>query len=245
LFGLGVGIAVGFLGAKYLYWGSENGWMSVRFQKICWFALVILTFGIANTFGGNGYLAAFAFGITSGNMLKKREMKEVHEYANAENSFLMLATYIVFGMVMLPRTLGSISVPIILYALLSLTLVRMIPVAISMIGARLRITSVLYMGWFGPRGIATILYILTIIGQRDIAGNSTIYDVAVLTVGLSLILHGITAWPLSNLYGKRMDTLDESGDADREMQAVPEMTTRGGKNLTANPSPGLLQGTGT
>jgi NhaP-type Na+/H+ or K+/H+ antiporter len=234
VFGVLVGLVTGYLGAKYIHWGKQSGWMSTRFLKICWLALIILTFALAEWIGGNGYIASFVFGITSGNVIGNLEEEPVLEFADAETSLLMLATYVIFGMVMLTEALDSITLPVVIFALLSLTVVRMLPVAISMIGTRLRAVSVLYMGWFGPRGIATILYVITVIGGENIAGRNTIYDVAILTVALSLILHGITAWPLSEWYGKRMADLDRIGKADAEMTEVPEMSTRAGRRETGD-----------
>ncbi len=229
VFGVLVGLLTGYLGAKYIYWGKQSGWMSTRFLKICWLALIILTYTAAEFIGGNGYIASFVFGITSGNVIGKMEEEPLQEFAAAENSLLMLATYVIFGMVMLTKALENLNLTVVMFALLSLTVVRMLPVAISMIGTKLRAISVLYMGWFGPRGIATILYVITVIGREDITGNNLIYDIAIITVALSLILQGSTAWPLSEWYGKRIAQLDKKGEADAEMVSVPEMPTRAGR----------------
>ena len=226
VFGILAGVATGYLAARYIHWGLESGWMSDRFRKICWLALVILTFWVAEQFNGNGYIAAFCFGITSGNTLSKRESESLYQYAEVENALLMLVTYIIFGMVMLPRALEYIDLTIVLYAVLSLTVVRMLPVAISMLGAKLRGTTILFLGWFGPRGIASILYVLTVLGTDDIAGRETIYAVAMITVFFSVMAHGISAAPLANWYGERMVKLDEKGLADAETASVPEMPTR-------------------
>jgi NhaP-type Na+/H+ or K+/H+ antiporter len=102
----------------------------------------------------------------------------------------------------------------------------MIPVAISLLGAKLRPVSVLFMGWFGPRGIASILYILTVFAAEDLFGKETIYTVAMITIFMSVLAHGITAAPLSDWYGKRIAELDKKGEAESEMKPVPEMPTR-------------------
>ncbi len=229
VFGILVGLLTGYLGANYIHWGKRSGWMSDRFLKLCWLALIILTFVAAEFIGGNGLIASFVFGITSGNVVGKPEEESLQEFAAVENSLLMLATYVIFGMVMLPKAFENINLTVVMFALLSLTVVRMLPVAISMIGTKLRAISVLYMGWFGPRGIATILYAITVIGHGDITGTNTIYDVAIITVALSLILQGATAWPLSELYGARIAQLDKKGEAEAEMMDVPEMPTRAGR----------------
>jgi NhaP-type Na+/H+ or K+/H+ antiporter len=224
--GLLVGAGIGYAGACYIRWGKWSGWMSSRFRKICWLALVLLTYGLAERLGGNGYVAAFCFGITSGNVIGRQEEETLYRFTEVENSLLMLITYVLFGMVMLPPALGRINPVVVLYAALSLTVVRMLPVAISMIGARLRPLTVLYMGWFGPRGIATILYVLIVIDAEAIAAGQIIYDVAVLTVFASVILHGLSAAPLSAWYGKWVAKQDAQGAANAEMAPVPEAPTR-------------------
>jgi NhaP-type Na+/H+ or K+/H+ antiporter len=224
--GLLVGATIGYIGARYIRWGQESGWMSSRFQKIGWLALVLLTYGLAERFGGNGSIAAFSFGITSGNVIGQREEETLYRFAEVENSLLMLVTYALFGMVMLVPALGRINLTVLLYAALSLTVVRMLPVAVSMIGTRLRLPTVLYMGWFGPRGIATILYALLVIDVDEIAAGQIIYDVAMITVFVSVILHGLSAAPLSEWYSKWMARQVAQGAAGAEMAPVPEMPTR-------------------
>jgi NhaP-type Na+/H+ or K+/H+ antiporter len=103
----------------------------------------------------------------------------------------------------------------------------MLPVAISLLGTKLRAVSVLFVGWFGPRGIASILYVLTVVAAEDLFGRDTIYTVVMVTIFLSVLAHGMTAAPLSDRYGKRIAQLDKRGAADSEMRPVPEMPTRG------------------
>jgi NhaP-type Na+/H+ or K+/H+ antiporter len=162
-FGILAGLVMGYLGARYIRWGRESGWMSSKFQKLGWLALVLLSYGMAELIGGNGFIAAFVFGITSGNTLRHDEGESLYAYAEVENSLMILLTFVIFGMVMLAPALKHIDLTVVLYALLSLTAVRMIPVAISLLDARLKPVTVLFLGWFGPRGIASILYVLTVL----------------------------------------------------------------------------------
>jgi NhaP-type Na+/H+ or K+/H+ antiporter len=140
----------------------------------------------------------------------------------------MLMTYVLFGMVMLPPVIEVLNLTIVFYALLSLTVIRMLPVAISLLGTKLRPVSVLFIGWFGPRGIASILYVLTVVAAEDLTGRGAIYSVVMITIFMSVLAHGITAAPLSDWYGKRIAELDKKGAADSEMRPVPEMPTRAG-----------------
>jgi NhaP-type Na+/H+ or K+/H+ antiporter len=226
ILGVLTGVGIGYLGAQYIRWGKKSGWMSSRFQKIGWLALVLLTYVLAERLGGNGFVAAFCFGLTSGNLFGRQEEEPLYRFADVENSLLMLITYVLFGMVVLVPALERINPVVLLYAALSLTVVRMLAVAISLIGTRLRPLTVLYMGWFGPRGIATILYVLIVIDVEAIAAGQLIYDVAVITVFISVLLHGLSAAPLSEWYGKWVAKLAAQGAAGVEMAPVPEAQTR-------------------
>jgi NhaP-type Na+/H+ or K+/H+ antiporter len=228
VFGLLAGLVIGFLGARYIRWGDDSGWMLRGFQKICWLALILVAYGSAVLIGGNGFIASFVFGIVSGRLMSVGEMESLDDFAEVENALLMLMTYMLFGMVMLVPAFERLNLTIVIYALLSLTIIRMIPVAISLLGTKLRLLSVLFMGWFGPRGIASILYVLTVVAAEDLAGMDTIYTVAMITIFMSVLAHGVTAAPLSDWYGRRIAKLDEKGAADSEMRQVPEMPTRVG-----------------
>lgn len=234
VFGVLAGVVLGYLGARYIRWGRQSSWMSGGLEKISWLAQVLLTFGAAELVGGNGFIAAFVFGITSGNVISAHQMKRVDDFAEVENTLLMLLTYMIFGMVMLIPALERINLTTVLYAVLSLTLIRMLPVAISLIGAKLRPVTVLFLGWFGPRGIASILYVLTVLKTEEVTGEDTIYAVAMITVFLSVMAHGISAAPLANWYGKHIAALDKRDAAGAETTPVPEMPTRR-KSFKAGP----------
>jgi NhaP-type Na+/H+ or K+/H+ antiporter len=227
-YGVLAGAVMGYLGARYIDLGVKSGWMSSRFQKICWLALVLLTYGAAELIGGNGFIAAFVFGITSGNALSRRDTGGLYDFSETENTLLMLVTYMLLGMVMLPPALKQIDATMVVYALLSLSVVRMLPVAISMIGANLKPESVLFLGWFGPRGIPSILYIFTILGADQTAVRDKILYTAMVTIFFSIILHGLSAAPLSNWYAKRIATYDTADLTRAEKKAAPELPLRNG-----------------
>jgi NhaP-type Na+/H+ or K+/H+ antiporter len=228
VFGTLAGGVLGYLGARYIHWGHRSGWMSTKFQKISWLALVLLAYGLAELIGGNGFIAAFVFGIVSGNVIGPRQMSSLDDFVEVENNLLMLLTYIIFGMVLLIPALEQLNLTVVLYALLSLTVVRMLPVAISLMGTKLQPVTVLFVGWFGPRGIASILYVLTVLAAEELAGRDVIYTVAMTTVFFSIMLHGLSAAPLSDWYGNRIAALDQAGAAEAETKPVPEMPTRSG-----------------
>jgi NhaP-type Na+/H+ or K+/H+ antiporter len=109
---------------------------------------------------------------------------------------------LVLGMAMVPFAYAYWSAAEWLYAVMSLTVIRMIPVTISMIGAKLDWQTIGFVGWFGPRGIASVLYLLMAVASIGVDGHERIVSVIVLTVTISVIAHGISAVPLAKLYGK-------------------------------------------
>lgn len=225
-FGIIAGLIMGYLAARYISWGDKSGWISSQFQKIAWLALVLLTYGAAEAIGGNGFIAAFFFGIISGNTIEKPESNRLHRFAEVENTLLMMLTFMFYGAVMLFPALQHINIEMIIYAILSLTLARMLPVAISLIGTKLRLESVLYLGWFGPRGIASILYVYTILQVEGIDRQEMIFSLVMITIFFSVLMHGISAVPLTNRYARRIAKLEKQGLAQAETQYVPAMPTR-------------------
>jgi NhaP-type Na+/H+ or K+/H+ antiporter len=226
LLGVAVGVIVGYLGVKFIERWHDIGWMSEEFQKISAVALALLAYGVAELVGGNGFVAAFCMGAVAGNLGREDRAKIVSHYVEVEVQILILLTFLIFGAVMLPPALDGLNGTVALYALISLTLIRMLPVAISMIGARVRPITTAFLGWFGPRGVASILYIFTVLDAEGVPGVDLIYDVAMVTVLFSIYAHGVTAAPGARWYGRRMAEIDEEHRDVKEMSEVPEMPLR-------------------
>lgn len=226
--GLVAGVVVGFITVYFIGWGERSGWMSTASQKVASMTLIILAYTLAEMIGGNGFIAAFCMGATAGNLKHDddKPFAAIREYSEVEVQVLMMVTFILFGSVMLPPALDRITVEIIVYVVLSLTLVRMIPVAISLIGSKVRPRTMLFLGWFGPRGIASIIYIFTVFDAEMILGRNLIYDVAMLTVFVSILAHGVSAAPLASRYGRYMASVEQDSPEAAEMAHVPEMPTR-------------------
>ena len=162
---------------------------------------------------GNGFIAAFVAGLTYGN-LHVNYSKFLHEFTETESQFLAYLTFFLFGALILPEALHHISGPIILYACLSLTLVRMLPVAISMLGMKLGLATTAFLGWFGPRGLASLLFGLLILEDLQVDQAEFIQTVVATTVLLSIILHGITAAPFSKRLGRMTHNKEASSEVD-------------------------------
>lgn len=199
-----VGLAVGFVGGKLIETTSRNGWMDEGFLRLSALPLAILAYAFAETVGGNGFIAAFCGGIglrlgaTSGEI-----RHQMQEFAETEGLQLILVVFLLFGLAMVPEMFPYWGWRESLYALASLTLLRMVPVAVSLIGAKLDWSSIMFIGWFGPRGIASVLYLLMALAAIGSDGYEQIMSVIVLTVVISVYAHGFSAVPLSKRYGGR------------------------------------------
>lgn len=151
------------------------------------------------------------------------ELKEFSGFAEAFGTTLTMMSYLVFGAVLLGSAVDRLTWQVAVAAVLSLTLVRMVPVAIALIGSDLRTRSVLFLGWFGPRGLATIILAGVVIEDAAITGAETIVTVAMITVGLSVFVHGITAWNGSESYADWVEQSQTTVGDEEIDEAVPDL----------------------
>ena len=202
-FGIIIGLVVGLFGGWLVLKARDNKWITPEYQRIAFLAMALLTFLLADTLGGSGFIAAFIGGLALGYIVKDAG-KILIDFSEAEGQLLNLAVFFLLGIVVLPL-LYNITWQIILYAILSLTIIRMLPVAISLIGTKLGRDSVLFIGWFGPRGLASIVLALLALEELKIfPGDTTFITVVFVTVLLSVFAHGLTASPLSKIYAKKI-----------------------------------------
>ena len=158
-----------------------------------------LAFGIADPIGGSGFIAAFVGGFAFG-AIRREAGGEVGYLIEELGDIFGAVTFIVFGAVLLGPALGDMTWPIALYAVLSLTVVRMIPVGISMIGTGARRPTLAFLGWFGPRGLASIVFAILVLEEGGLPHDDLILDAIYVTIGLSVLAHGLTAAPLADRY---------------------------------------------
>ncbi|MGX1308572.1 NhaP-type Na+/H+ or K+/H+ antiporter [Amorphus suaedae] len=199
-FGAVIGGAAGCGAAMAMRQLTARGIEAEPYEGIGVLATAILAYGAADMIGGNGFISAFVAGLAFGNTLG-RPAKFLYGFMETEGRLLMLLTFLVLGVVLLPDAVARFHPSMLVYGLLSLTAIRMVPVAIALIGTDVRWPTRLFIGWFGPRGIASILFALLIVEREDITRGSTIMAVTVVTVVLSAFLHGISAPVLSARYG--------------------------------------------
>jgi NhaP-type Na+/H+ or K+/H+ antiporter len=223
-FGVLVGVGVGLVGGWLVSLASRRGWMTESFRRLALLALALIAWALADQIGGNGFIAAFVGGLVVGPTVE-RVGDRLIQFTEAEGQLLNLSVFLIFGVLVI-GLIQPLSWEVALYALLSLTLIRMLPVALSLIGTHLRGVSVLFMGWFGPRGLASIVLGLIVVGEAPmLPGRDEIELVVALTVLLSVLLHGATAAPLSEAYARRIDGM--SADAPEKQGAVEMLTSMG------------------
>jgi NhaP-type Na+/H+ or K+/H+ antiporter len=142
--------------------------------------------------GGSGFIGAFVAGLAYGRSVGADAAHD-KELTAQLGELLSAVTLLLFGAVMVGRGLGALDWQTVVYAVLSLTVLRMAPVALSLVGSGARRPTVLLAGWFGPRGLATIVFTLIIVEESGLPGTQRLTDVATVTVLLSVFAHGLTA----------------------------------------------------
>jgi sodium/hydrogen antiporter len=206
--GLGtlIGLVVGGAGAWVVERASERGLMTQVFEQFAALSLAVLAFVLADEAGGNGFIAAFVGGLAAGRMGAVCG-KHVFAFTEEEGQLLSFAVFFLFGVASL-EFLQDADWRMALYAALSLTLVRMLPVALATAGMGFRASSVLFMGWFGPRGLASIILVLVVADEvPELSGLGAILATVTMTVLASVVLHGLSAPLLSRAYSRRVQRL--------------------------------------
>jgi NhaP-type Na+/H+ or K+/H+ antiporter len=227
LVGLGVGLGGGWLVSQ----ASKRGWMTDSFQRLALLALALIAWALADHIGGNGFIAAFVGGLAVGPTVEHVGERLIR-FTESEGQLLNLSVFFIFGVLVI-GLIQPLSWDVALYALLSLSVIRMLPVALSLLGTHLRGVSVLFMGWFGPRGLASIVLGLIVVAEAPmLAGREQVELVVALTVLLSVLLHGVTAAPLSAAYARRVQKMVPDAPEKREAVEVP---TRMGSMPTSVP----------
>lgn len=194
-----VGLAVAWVGNRLLSWSVDKGWMEPTFERLSGIALAVLAFACAELFGGNGFIAAFVAGLALGHWTRGR-CDYLYQFLEAEGQLLMLLVFLALGASFAGPALAMSSIAAVVYAVLSLTVVRMLPVALSMIGSGVRWRTILFLGWFGPRGLASILFGILIVSELDLEHEGLIFNAVMLTVLFSVVAHGVSASPLARRY---------------------------------------------
>lgn len=194
-----VGGLLGALAGRVLVAASARGYVGPIWRAVAPAAVAVGCYAVADVFEASGFIAAFLGGIFFGRSTRIA-LPESGAFSDGAAHLLTMLSFFAFGAAMLGPRLGDLSIPLIVYALLSLTVVRLLPVLASLAGAGLALPTRLYIGWFGPRGLASIVFAATVVIDTNLPGSETIVSVMAVTVLASVVLHGATAWWGSNRY---------------------------------------------
>ncbi len=199
-------IVVGGVGGWLLIRSHRRGWTSQLSEQLAILSLAVVSYSASVAIGGNGFVSAFAAGIIFGRVTQRRMHKPV-EFSETIGMFGSFFVWVLFGALVARPVLTHHFEPLaIAYAVLSLTAVRMGAVALALLGVHLRRETVAFMGWFGPRGLASVVF--TVIAaetlRRANAATDMLLEVAVWTILLSVVAHGLSAGPLAKLYRKQL-----------------------------------------
>ena len=202
--GAAVGGAVGAVGGRLLREARIRGWAAEELSGLAVLGLAAAAYAAALVAQGNGFVAAFCGGLTFGATAGRRGRAEL-AFTEQAGSLLGLIVWLAFGAIAIPVLFDNAGWITLLYAVLSLSVIRMVPVAVAMLGAGMDARTVLFVGWFGPRGLASLVFALI---THEELGPAADDAVAVITgtVLLSVVVHGISAAPLAARYGRSAGT---------------------------------------
>jgi NhaP-type Na+/H+ or K+/H+ antiporter len=220
--GVAVGLAVGWLGGRALLWSASKSWATDSAQRLGTVALPAIAYAGSGMLGGNGFVASFVAGLAVGTSARSL-LKGTTAFAEAEGQFLTLLTFLLFGSVVAGQVLSDVSWQVVGYALVSLLLVRPIAVALSLLGSGVAPSTTAFIGWAGPRGLASIVYAV-LIADAHVPGGETVFSIAAWTILFSIVLHGLTAAPASDAYGRRIK--QRPGDKVPERRHVSHLPVR-------------------
>jgi NhaP-type Na+/H+ or K+/H+ antiporter len=222
-YGILGGVAAGLLIAAILVQAGRRDLIAASWRPVIPAAGAALAYGIASALDGSGFIAAFVAGMVFRRALG-RDPEELNQLTEEVGGLLNGVTLVLFGAILLGPALADLSWKLALYAALSLTLVRMVPVVVAMWGSRARGPTVAFLGWFGPRGLASIVFAVIVVEESALPHQHVIEQAIYVTVGLSVLAHGLTAAPLADRYARWYER--HPRDARPAMESAPADVTR-------------------
>ena len=228
--GVVAGVAVGAAGGALLGWSRRHRMSTAASRTLGVLMIPLLAYGAALVVSGNGFVAAFISGTAfAGSAAWIREEESALLGAEELSDLLGYAVWLVLGLVAVPLVWREAGWRELVFALAALTLVRMLPVALSLVGTHLRPQTVAFIGWFGPRGLASVVFSLIALESLDVDDNLRVVLATIsLTVLLSVIAHGFSAQPLANRYGEWVTRVTPPAEL-AEMDRGVEPRTRGAR----------------
>jgi len=223
-YGIVGGVVAGAAIAAIVVYAGRRDLITGPWKQVVPASGAALAYGLASGLGGSGFIAAFAAGMVFRALLR-RDPDELNELTDEVGNVLNGVTFIFFGAILLGPALGELTWQLVLYAVLSLTLIRMLPVAIAMLGSHARLPTVGFLGWFGPRGLASIVFAVILVEESQLPHEHLLVLAVYATVGLSVFAHGLTAAPLADRYGRWFRD-NPRGDVESAVESGAGAVTR-------------------
>ncbi|CAM5582606.1 sodium/hydrogen exchanger [Streptomyces narbonensis] len=211
---VGAGSLVGWLAGQLLRRSWARGWTLPAATRLAVLSVPIAAFSLSVSLGGNGFVASFVSGVCIAPTLRHLPEDAV-QMTDDLSTLLTLALWFLFGQMVNDEFWDGFHLSVILYAVLAVTLVRLVPVMLALIGTELSLSDRLFLGWMGPRGATTVVFgLLAAIELPAAGGGDFVSRVMVITVMVSIVLHGLSAEPVGRLYARRRRTSRELRGAE-------------------------------
>ena len=206
--GLAVAVVLTLVAVKLMTLSIQHGWFTEVWAQIPVVTLALACFTTAQSLHGSGYIAAFVGGLLFGHFAREKTHRLVMAGEGIAELLAML-TWLVFGTAVIGQLWATMTLDVVIYSLLSLTLIRMLPNVIALTGTGEKLETKLFLAWFGPRGLASIVFFI-IVANANLPSESVLAHVVVCTVTLCVIAHGLTANAWARGIGRRLNTEQES-----------------------------------
>jgi NhaP-type Na+/H+ or K+/H+ antiporter len=234
-----LGIGMGLVGGTLLAWARRNRWSSPAFRPLAILALAVFAYSAADVAGVNGFVCAFVAGLVFGSVDHHNDEAALG-FTESAGTLMSLLVWFIFGAVMLVPGLEDAGWRDLLFALLALTVLRMVPVALALVGSGLDRATVAFIGWFGPRGLASVVFGLLAVDAFEPAQSNEVLAAVTLTVAFSVLLHGISAPPLAARYGAYASArLDAGHPAHGRADGAARLGTRSLRRVGFRTPPGV------
>ena len=221
-FGLAAGLVCGLGAGWILQHSSMAGRVEGVYRQLGVLSIAAAAYAGAELLDGNGFVAAFVAGLAFGRVARA-ECHEIVDFTEDEGQLLTAATFLIFGALFAGSALAEVTWSSVLYAVLSLLVIRTLAVLIALWRSGALVHTRFFIGWFGPRGLASILFALLVVDEIEGPAADTIFVTATLAILISIVAHGVSANPWTARLAARLSTTHES---QPEMLDAPEMPTR-------------------
>lgn len=218
------GAVIGSLGGRLMLLASDKGLTAETYEGIGALALAACAYLGAEQIGGNGFIAAFVAGLAFGHITQGR-CKFVFEFTESEGQILTWGAFFLMGLALLPNALHELTPAMLALILISLFVVRPLAIWLSLLGTDSKPMTRLFFGWFGPRGLATALFALLVVGNIDHEFAEPVLALAINAVWISALLHGISAVPAARWYARQVEKMGQCGEIQRITASAKPLIT--------------------